>query len=495
MYRGPGSGATALQKIGYYLSVPVTSYYDMAKTIGYAHNPYSYVNLWRGKKMADLAEIIAPDKAEAARLEEVNFEIGENVQNLLDQHLGPIPANFRGSMDEFEAKKAARISLGKKCAVGVGLATALYDALSVYQIYKTIGDLKVDHAIFTNMQTRLIGVARIVRGLHTLQELLQKYPTLQETVPSFKKITELFETGGEVGKLVQLLQTNTFAGEPSFFSNGVHILVAYKLMNEYKDSLSPALEAAGEFDAYTTLATCMSSPERGVYCYAQFIDNARPVIQLDGFWNPLMAPAKAVLNSVYFDQGHDKNMLLTGPNGSGKSTNMEAVCYNVLLMEVFGIAAARSACITPFDHINVYLAVQENIQEGQSTFMAEAQLLNKICAAVVASKPTERSFTIVDEGLRGTVAQEAEVRLTQAIETLVSVPQDLCIFATHLEQPTKLEAKLGGAISNYYVGLEEPTPGTFIRTFKMMRGVNSWWFADAEKRKRFIDWLLKNKTT
>lgn len=37
---------------------------------------------------------------------------------------------------------------------------------------------------------------------------------------------------------------------------------------------------------------------------------------------------------------------------------------------------------------------------------------------------------------------------------------------------------------------EEHQEGDFTRTFKLVRGANLWWFHDATKRTRFINWLI-----
>lgn len=352
--------------------------------------------------------------------------------------------------------------------------------------------LKAHNKIFYNMQTRLIGAADIVRGLREVDAVLRDCPQIINLLPQLKQVQDLFagSYGREVNSLLKLLDTRTFTGESSFFSNGPRILCAYKLMDAHKGDFAPVLEAAGMLDAFTAVAREIKNAGQGRYCFANLSDSVLPSVQLTNFWNPLLPANTAVLNSVCLGSLGDRNMLLTGPNGSGKSTNMKGVVLNVLLAQTFGVAAAEKAVITPFDRFNVYINVKENLQEGKSTFMAEADRLRMICQSVEALKPGQRGLSVVDEGLRGTVAEEAAVRLRQAIEIIIGVPQNICMFATHLQEPTTIETAMAGAITNYFVELQEPTLGLFVRTFKLQRGVNQWWFTDVDRRKRFVDWLV-----
>jgi DNA mismatch repair protein MutS len=201
-----------------------------------------------------------------------------------------------------------------------------------------------------------------------------------------------------------------------------------------------------------------------------------------------------VPNDVILGVQGDANMMITGPNGSGKSTNMKAIALNVLLAQTFGIAAAEQACLTPFNKICTYINVQENIQDGMSTFMAEAQRLEEIDHAITSITPNSRCLTLIDEGMRGTVASEGVKRLCDVCKRICMVPQSICIIATHFEEPTKLQEETHGHWINYYVEIDEPTPGNFVRLYTLKRGVNSAWFTNDQSRKRFVDWLVKTTT-
>jgi len=367
------------------------------------------------------------------------------------------------------------------------------DLLNAYKWHTLNQKIRLERSLILNMHERLINVAKLVNGLHEINLLAQKQPKLREIVPNFQYIENLFDKkqGGKAQRLVSLLQTRTFLGSPSyFFSQTVRILIAYKLMEECKEEFVQALEAVGEFDALHSVAQLFKYNKKGKYCFVKLLESEKPIIKFDRMWNPLMDAGEVVTNDISLGIDGDRNMMITGPNGSGKSTNMKAIALNILLGQTFGVAAAERASLTPFDHINTYLNVQENIKERLSTFMAEIYRLEEICNRIKSLPAGKRSFTIIDEGLRGTVAEEGVSRLCKMMREMISSDQSIVILATHFELPTRLE-KDTGRVANYYVTIEEPKVGQFIRTYQMKRGINEWWFSDKIKRQRFIDWLIK----
>lgn len=371
--------------------------------------------------------------------------------------------------------------------------TMAVDAIMAWMLYFAVQEDRVSSAIFANMQTRLIGVAHVVRGLQRINMVMGKNPELLVQMPELKPLADLFDKKRDAAlkKLLALLQTRTFQKEPAYFSNGIRILHAYRLMYERGHDFVPALEAVGLLDNFVAAAELMVHGAPGAYCYVTLSDSSLPVIKLKKFWSPLLDYAKAKVNDVELGIGGDANMMLTGPNGSGKSTNMKAIVLNVALAQTFGIAAAQEAEITPFQKIYTYLNVQENIQQSLSTFMAEARRLKQIEDSITKLPTGTRCLSIIDEGMTGTVASEGVARLCDVCCNICLVPGSTCILATHFEEPTKLEAETSGRWVNYHVEIAEPTPGNFVRLFTLKRGLNDWWFNDHQKRKRFIDWLVQ----
>jgi hypothetical protein len=98
---------------------------------------------------------------------------------------------------------------------------------------------------------------------------------------------------GKLNKLLGMLNTNTFIGQPSFWSVTGRVLAAYELMKQVKDELAPVYAAAGELDMYVALAKLYNSREgkQARYCMVNFVENSTtPIIDAHNFWNPFINP-------------------------------------------------------------------------------------------------------------------------------------------------------------------------------------------------------------
>lgn len=70
----------------------------------------------------------------------------------------------------------------------------------------------------------------------------------------FLKALHTHQLSPKLTRLIALLKTTTFHGEPSFFSRKGRVRAAYALINELRDELIPLLVALGEIDMYVSLA-------------------------------------------------------------------------------------------------------------------------------------------------------------------------------------------------------------------------------------------------
>lgn len=369
----------------------------------------------------------------------------------------------------------------------------LLDIVDAYRAYSATHNIAHDNSLMENLQVRLMGIARIAEGLVILNKVAQRseLASMQELVSDIEDLLEHRHGSSDLGTLINNLLTDTFKGSPSWASNRPRILATYTLMQENKVEFVPALRAAGMMDALQAAAQMYLQHQNtpAHYCFVEFVEDEHPTVQLKNFWNPLMPAKKAVCNSVHLGKGGDRNMMLTGPNGSGKSVNMKGIALNVVLAQVFGIAAADKAVLTPFTMIEIYLNEQEDLQQGLSTFMAEAKKLDDICRRLARLKKGERTFFLIDEPLKGSVEETGAQKIYDACLAIAKIPRVITIMTTHFEKPTNIADETNGAFGNYHVGLEETSPGTFVRTFKLIRGANLWWFKDPEKRSRFVNWL------
>ncbi len=254
-----------------------------------------------------------------------------------------------------------------------------------------------------------------------------------------------------VTRLIQLLTTDEIACS-SFIMKNSKELLAYKLMNEAKDDMVPAIAAAGEIDAYVSIASlykeCASKPVS--FSFAQFEDADTPHISLTNFWNPFISAEQVVANSVELGGCHRNNMIVTGPNAGGKSTTLKGIAISLIMAQTFGIVPAQQAIITPFTNIASYLNITDDIVAGHSLFKAEVIRAHNLIETVEKLGPKEFSFVILDEIFNGTSPREGEAAAYGTAKHLGSFDRSIAIVATHFEKLTLLE-KATDSFTNYRV--------------------------------------------
>ena len=171
--------------------------------------------------------------------------------------------------------------------------------------YYSVDGMKASVKIMKALQTKLIAVSHFVRAFTDFYELIKQNPVLQQKLPATKKLhhvlNEVAATSKDFKKLLELLVSETFKGEASFFSHAGRIITANKLMEEQKGHLSEALVALGEIDAYLSIARLYKEGQGkdASWCFATYEkDSTTPFIESENFWNPFLDPKSVVVNSI-----------------------------------------------------------------------------------------------------------------------------------------------------------------------------------------------------
>jgi DNA mismatch repair ATPase MutS len=130
-----------------------------------------------------------------------------------------------------------------------------------------------------------------------------------------------------------------------------------------------------------------------------------------------------------------RNTLVTGSNASGKSTYVKAVAINCILAQTIHTCTARSFSLEP-GHVLTSMAVQDDIFEGDSYFVAEIKSLKRV---LKQSNTHQRCYLFIDEILKGTNTIE-RIAASASIVKWLSNTSSLAFIATHdIELTTILE--------------------------------------------------------
>jgi len=361
---------------------------------------------------------------------------------------------------------------------GEATLNACVNSLNKFIDLKTvIKNIKFAKLTIKKMQARLMGVAAGVDAVHQLVQVADAHPQIAQGLITYASKNKIVEAQGDLKHLLTLLETSTFKGNPSYASYNGRVLTAYKLMEDNKADFACVLELLGEVDAYLSIAKLVrefrNQPVN--YCLPAYITHTRPMLQFDGFWNPMINPSQVVCNDLVL--GGDataRNMILTGSNTGGKSTVLKGIAFNGLLAQTLGIVAADKAVVTPFSFLGISLNIVDNIAGGKSLFQSEIDRAVGLVNAAALFTGKGHCLLVVDELFRGTTPDRAQEQTYEFAQRFASFKNTIYILATHfVDKVTQLEVSTGGECKNYKIEIKRDADGALQRTFKLVEGINT----------------------
>ena len=395
----------------------------------------------------------------------------------------------------FQGNDALRGSVAGSLSIGFWVLMVLWKDYSLMSGFKgSVGDIFTLHKIASCLQGNLVKVANVMRALNCVESIKvtsedQDCFALYNVMKYVKKDS----ISKELVRLFDLLNSSTFKRPASFFYSKGRLLNAHRLIDQNKDELMPLLQNIALLGGYRAIAQMVREHQNTKvgYCFVQCVDQSEPLVSLKNAWVPLVKKECVITNNFQLGlQGKASSAVFTGPNGGGKSTSMITVAFNVLLSQL-GIAAADEAYISNFSKIRTSLRPQQNIKDGLSSFMAEHKRVSDVANDIRLSKGNV--LVLVDEPYKGTVESEAAHRVYRFGKSVVENKNCMLLMATHLRKPIELAQDTQGFVANYQMGYIENESGSFKRTFEVLQGPAIWWFDNAEKRTKFVDWLCENE--
>ncbi|MFH1254636.1 MAG: hypothetical protein V1646_04370 [bacterium] len=327
------------------------------------------------------------------------------------------------------------------------------------------------------IQLMMINMARVFESMTVIYELLKNHPEL-ERFDEFKSLINLFEKQikeiDDIQDLFELMQQNTFKGNPSMLSHQGSILKAYDLMQKLKEKFESALVCVARIDAYFSISKLFNENEnkRNYWCFPKYQINEKPFIKLTDFWHPLTNQNKVVTNSITLGIDNNRpNVIVTGPNEARKSTALKAVTLCLIMAQTMGVAPAREMVLTPFSSISTYLNITDDIGVGNSLFKAEILRVQKLINIVQNAKSGEFHFAIFDEIFNGTSPVEGSAAAYSVAKHLGSFENSICMIATHFNLLTRLEAETN-YFANYKVYVIKKDNGQIDYPYKIECGIS-----------------------
>lgn len=210
-------------------------------------------------------------------------------------------------------------------------------------------------------------------------------------------------------------------------------------------------EAIGELDA--AIAVAFYRKSLSSYALPQFIDKEE--LAFEDLAHPL------VDNPVTNSSTLGKTVLITGSNASGKSTYIKAVAINAILAQTIHTVLATTWTMKP-SYIVTSMAIQDNVLDGDSYFIAEIKSLKRI---IQLSKEKKPLISFVDEILKGTNTIE-RISASAAIMEWLSANKGMNIIASHDIELTEIA---DGVYTNYHFR-ESIEDGEVLFDYKIHEG-------------------------
>jgi len=156
-----------------------------------------------------------------------------------------------------------------------------------------------------------------------------------------------------------------------------------------------------------------------------------------------------VPNDTYINTEDEQLLMITGPNMAGKSTYMRQVALIILMAQIGSFVPAHSAIVGIADRIFTRVGANDDLSQGQSTFMVEMSEM-----ASIINIATKKSVLIVDEIGRGTSTFDGLSIAWSVAEYICESLKSRTLFSTHYHELTQLSETYMG-IKNYRVSVKE----------------------------------------
>lgn len=200
-------------------------------------------------------------------------------------------------------------------------------------------------------------------------------------------------------------------------------------VSEYKKELKEIYDVLGEIDALIAIAAYKEDSQ---------YETSKPIFTTDNKNFKIVKGAhplikNVVTNSIEID---NKGIVLTGTNMSGKSTFLRMLGVNIVFAQSFNFVHAEEYQ-APFLNIVSSISPDDDINEGKSYYLAEAEAILRI----INSLDKEiKVFCLIDEIFRGTNPIE-RIAASEEILRYIQEKDSISLVATHDKELTDFLSK------------------------------------------------------
>jgi len=190
-----------------------------------------------------------------------------------------------------------------------------------------------------------------------------------------------------------------------------------------REVLIALIDALYRLDALQSLAR---ASQRSCFTYPEVVDSRYPLVTARRAFHPLIS------SPTPFDIDLDSSgrvVFLTGPNMAGKTTYLKTCGIIVVLAHIGMAVPAMSARVSIFDRLFAVLSIHDNIDRGESYFLAEVRRVGELVDRLSRG---ERMLALVDEMFKGTNVMDAHDATELVVSRLARCEKSVFMVSSHL---------------------------------------------------------------
>lgn len=268
-----------------------------------------------------------------------------------------------------------------------------------------------------------------------------------------KEIQDILAANSLVPAIVSLTQE---AGYKSL------VRLSYRARRELKQAVYRLMKIYAQLDAWSALGRAAVA-HQWVF---PVLHPPFPVhLEAKGLYHPLLK--KPVSYDISFD-GKSNFLLLTGANMSGKTTFIRAAGVAAFLAHIGSAVPAASFSGSFLSGIVTNMHVEDNIQAGESYFLAEVRRMKRTAEKINEAAP---HLVLMDELFKGTNVHDAYECTRAVTEGLLNHQQHVMILSTHLyEVARKFQERKDIRFACFVTDVD--AEGRFSFTYSLKEGIS-----------------------
>lgn len=308
---------------------------------------------------------------------------------------------------------------------------------------------------YTFTQFSISHLADFIKGCTNLTSILKGEPALPLVLKeALTSIQQELDASRLTAALLQVTPDTSFTEMAT---------LSYEARRDLKSSIHRLIQWFGKLDAWYSIAKAANIQN---WKFPTILPSSPIKFKAVGLFHPLLKAPKPYPVSF---QAAQNLLVLTGANMSGKTTFMRALGIAAFLAHIGAAVPVIEMEISFLKGIITNMHVEDNIQLGESLFMAEVQRIKHTTYKVISPEP---HLILMDELFKGTNVHDAFECTKAVLEGLLLHPHHILVLSTHLYEVAQ-QFQHEPAIRFAYFETDLSVSGNYRFTYELKQGISN----------------------